>query len=192
MPLAYFYSLDGSTVITLDAIGDLSSSLTASATSSPVQSGFKPTDHYVIDPVVRSISGVISDTKLNKDRNPLSQKAFESEVNSLIKSKKPFAFISERDGITSLPSVLILSFNTTAFSADGIQVSMTFREILIEDAAELVDFELRQPREGSAETTASNKDSGDGGTKEPTPEERAKTYARIANKFIGGLFSGGE
>lgn len=179
--LAYFYSLDTSTIIALDAVTSLRESYTGDTADHNVESGFKNTDNYVLDQKVVNITGVVTDTKVIKGRNDITISQFKYEVTEMMKSSVPFTLNIERDGIDSIPNALITAFSVEALGADGLSVNLTFKEVNFVEKARKEQIFIQ---DGSKESVSSAENKGDASTSSVDKDKAKKVYENTVGRGI--------
>jgi hypothetical protein len=172
--MAYFYSsIDPTKQIFLDAVTDVSITATASPTQSPVENGKSISDNYIINPRTASFTGIISDTKVNKEEG-LTVEEYISEVQELIDSKEPFVFFADESLLPRLDNVLITSFQLSRDQniGVGVAVDITVQEVLIIERAKPTSINVKEKKTGTNAKSAQDKPNnskGDGTSKEPVP-----------------------
>lgn len=168
---AYLFSPDLNRNLILDAVFNLSSDISCDVVQTPVESGAFISEHYRRNPRTVSFSGIISDTKVNKE-DPLSVQEYVSGINSIIDSKEYFTLYTDAVNIPSLEKCLIQSFGLTRDQSTGIglSVTITVQEVLIIDRAKPTTLNIKRTQD-SGTNAKDNKDkpeknSGDKSTKQ--------------------------
>lgn len=167
---AYLFSPDLNRNLILDAVFNISSDVSCDVVQTPVESGAFISEHYRRNPRTVSFTGIISDTKVNKE-DPLSVQEYVSGINSIIDSKEYFTLYTDAVNIPNLEKCLIQSFGLTRDQSTGIglSVSITVQEVLIIDRAKPTTLNVKRTDSGA--NAKDNKDkpeknSGDKSTKQ--------------------------
>ena len=170
---AYLFSPDLDRDLILDAVFNISSDVSCDVVQTPVESGAFISEHYRRNPRTVSFSGIISDTKVNKE-DPLSVQEYVSGINSIIDSKEYFTLYTDSVNIPNLEKCLIQSFGLTRDQSTGIglSVTITVQEVLIIDRAKPTTLSVSRSSSAGSGTNAKDnkdkpeKDSGDKSTKQ--------------------------
>ncbi|WP_139708248.1 phage baseplate protein [Aeromonas allosaccharophila] len=175
--MAYFYSsLEPAKQIFLDAVTDVSITATANPTQSPVENGKSLVDNYILQPRTASFTGIISDTKVNKEEG-VGVQDYIDEVNKLIQTKEPFVFFADEALLPHLDNVLITSFSLSRDQniGIGVRVDISVQEVLIIERAKPTTISAKKTSDGSNGANAKSEQDkpsvqkGDGSTKETPP-----------------------
>ncbi len=170
---AYLFSPDLNRNLILDAVFNISSDVSCDVVQTPVESGAFISEHYRRNPRTVSFSGIISDTKVNKE-DPLSVQEYVSGINSIIDSKEYFTLYTDAVNIPNLEKCLIQSFGLTRDQSTGVglSVTITVQEVLIIDRAKPTTLSVSRSSTAGSGTNAKNgkdkpeKNSGDKSTKQ--------------------------
>lgn len=159
--LVYLTSLDGTTVIALDATESVDWMRSVSVSTSTIFNGAKISDHVHPDLPLVSFSGVISFSKI-RDDFPTPDK-FMILANELIDSFQPMTFYGTEDGaIQSLAQCYItdLSVNRGMTTSDALAVNISLQAIDISTAIEVT--RVTQPSVKTNGQLSDEADTGNG------------------------------
>lgn len=178
--MAYFYSPIDNRQILLDSVSNVTYNCTGNPTQSPVESGKSIVDNYILQPRTASFTGIIADTKVNKD-NPISVVDYTIAVETLMALKEPFTFYCDDLLMPNIQNCLITNFSISRDQSIGIGVSVdvTVQEVLIIERAKPTNINVKNSNDGANAKSAEDKPNnskGDGTTKEPKKSILLKTF----------------
>lgn len=159
--LVYLTSVDGTTVIALDATESVDWVRSVSVSTSTIFNGAKISDHVHPDLPSVSFSGVISFSKI-RDDFPTPDK-FMVLANELIDSFQPMTFYGTEDGaIPSLAQCYItdLSVNRGMTTANALAVNISLQAIDISTSIEVT--RVTQPSVKTNGQLSDEANTGDG------------------------------
>lgn len=170
---AYMFSPDLKRDLILDAVFNISSDVSCDVVQTPVESGAFIAEHYRRNPRTVSFTGIISDTKINKE-DPLSVQQYVSGINNIIDDKEYFTLYTDAVNIPNLEKCLIQSFSLSRDQSTGIglSVNITVQEVLIIDRAKPTTLNIK--RAGDNAKNQKDKpvqDKGDQSTKDSTQKK---------------------
>lgn len=188
--MAYFYSPINNSQILLDSVSNVTYNATGNPTQSPVESGKSIVDNYILQPRTASFSGIIADTKVNKE-NPLSVVEYTIAVETLMALKEPFTFYCDDLLMPNIQNCLITNFSLSRDQSIGIGVSVdiSVQEVLIIERAKPTTISAKKASDGSNGVNAKsaqdkpNNSKGDGQTKEPKKSWELKILEGLDEYF---------
>lgn len=187
----YIRSLDGSTIIGMDAVEVVSYERSANVTTSTIFNGARRSDHVHSNLPVISFNGVVTTTKV-RNTYP-SPRDFRKALDTLIDSYELLSFFGTRDGaIPDLNRCYLTSFNVTRDTdhGDSLLASVTLQQLDINDSLQATT--LTVPAQSTEGQLAGNPNNASEGTKtENTQEVRSTIARRLADsgiEVIGDIF----
>lgn len=181
---AYLFSPDLDRDLILDAVFNISSDVSCDVVQTPVESGAFISEHYRRNPRTVIFTGIISDTKVNKE-DPLSVQEYVSGINSTIDSKEYFTLYTDAVNIPNLEKCLIQSFGLTRDQSTGIglSVTITVQEVLIIDRAKPTTLSVSR----TATTGVNAKDNKDKPEKDSGDKSTKQQDTSVLKQFIGNF-----
>ncbi len=171
--MAYLYSPIDNRQILLDAVSNVTYNVTGNPTQSPVESGKSIVDNYIIQPRTASFTGIIADTKVNKE-DSISVQEYIEAVEKLVELKEPFTFYCDDLLMPNIQNCLISNFSLSRDQdiGIGVAVAVTVQEVLIIERAKPTSINVKEKNTGTNAKSVEDKPNnskGDGTTKEPPP-----------------------
>ncbi|MCP3683342.1 MAG: hypothetical protein GY861_11695 [bacterium] len=187
MAVVFLRSLDGSTVISMDAVTSASYTRTVDVTTSTVFDGSKRSDHVHPNLPSVSFSGVVTTSKV-RNTYP-SPSDFRRLVDELIDSFELMTFYGTDDGaIPDIDNCYITSFSVerdTTYS-DSLLANVTLQQLDISTA--LTATTITTPRSDTNDQLADNPSKSSDGTKTENTTETDKTIAKqLADQGINAV-----
>jgi hypothetical protein len=138
-----FYGTEGEAIIDIDATISMTSNMTATASSSPIEDGSLVTDNVVLNNRMLNINDAIiqkvSLTTLSIGSNPFANRAKDGYdlIKEYWENKIPFTVITKLDRFSP---VVITSFvpRNSAEVGDSLRFSITLEELQIVESLEII------------------------------------------------------
>lgn len=117
--MADIYFKIGDTIFNMDATTEVSGTLSATLSSSPMQDGTNQSDNIVVDTPTCSMSGIITDIKDYRQVDTKNTGNWIDLVNSAINSKVP-VFLKQRADKAPESGWVVTSFTHTQTKGNGV------------------------------------------------------------------------
>lgn len=179
--------IDGGNIYRVDTVMDGSVTFSGKATDKPIYSGESVADHYVKNPTLISIDGVISDIKSFTEDEIFSTTEWIERLVGLFNSKRRFILEAIKDSV--------LTFDNCVIESLEIQNDKTHGRVVFEDGDPVYSFrvsmkvkQLKLATRGrlvagpdlQSSTSDQKKSSGVNGSPETTTKEF--TYLELARQ----------
>lgn len=183
MGAVFIRSLDGNTVISLDAISSVTYARTAEVTTSTMFNGSKLSDNVHANLPTVSFQGVVTSFKM-RDTYP-SPTEFRRLMDELLDSYELMTFYGTDDGaIPDLNNCYIIAFNVTrdVDRSNALLADVTIQQLDISTSISATT--ITKPAEATDGQMADNPSKSKDGTTTENSEKTRRTVAQIALDYL--------
>ncbi|AUR87562.1 hypothetical protein NVP1101O_151 [Vibrio phage 1.101.O._10N.261.45.C6] len=180
-----FVSLDGKTVICLDATTSVGYSRENTSTQHSVMSGATVSDTYRIGNPQIAISGLCTYSKSASQRKRPNPQELEREINKIIENYTRVD-LTGNSLIPSLADCVILSVSVTQDRyLDAVNVSLVFEQQYVTNKAKVGKIKVPSSKTGGQNNATAN---GGSGASTAVGEKKEQEYKKTLFKKIPSLF----